>query len=31
MVSQDGQEAIGDMRQKTLLPKDARAMFAKLG
>jgi phosphate transport system substrate-binding protein len=31
MVSQDGQEAIEDMRQKTLSPNDARAMFAKVG
>jgi hypothetical protein len=30
-VSQDGQEAIEDMRQKTLTPASARMMFDKLG
>lgn len=31
LVSQDGQEAIEDMRQKTLTPASARMMFDKLG
>ena len=30
LVSQDGQEAIEDMRQKTLTPASARAMFDKV-
>ena len=29
-LSQDGQEIIGDLGQKTLAPKDAHAMFAKV-